>query len=77
MNVVCDTPAQLAQMAEHETFNLRVVGSTPALGNTFSSTTHFHFIEPLIVIKKRALLPTSLPQRPLFSLPGVGFEPTL
>ena len=34
-------PAQLAQMAEHETFNLRVVGSTPALGNTFSSTTHF------------------------------------
>jgi len=47
------------------------------LGNTFSSTTHFHFIEPLIVIKKRALLPTSLPQRPLFSLPGVGFEPTL
>ena len=44
MNVVCClTPAQLdlAQMAEYETFKLRVVGSTPTLGNTFSSTTHF------------------------------------
>ena len=29
------TPARLAQSVEHETFNLRVVGSNPALGANF------------------------------------------
>ena len=46
--------ARLAQSVEHETLNLRVVGSSPTLGELFFPATKFLLMYGLSVLEKNS-----------------------